>query len=114
MPKNMTCSKVTKYIVEDSTPDAFMVPSERSDRSILCHIGCAKTGLMEEFCLLLRRSKSNESDDYHTEINLDVFSHCCEYKIFPKLASSQYKAVLVLERPTYPTALEDEDRKPVT
>ena len=67
--KNMTCSKVWKDIVKDSTDDTFTVPSGKGDRSILCHIGCAETGLLEECGLLFRGSKSNKSADCHTEMN---------------------------------------------
>ena len=47
-------------------------------------------------------------------MNWDVFSHWCEYKVFPKTESSGHKAVLVLYRATYHTVLDDEDRKPFT
>ena len=47
-------------------------------------------------------------------MNRDVFSHWCEYKLFPKLASSGHKAVLVLDHATYHTVLVDKDRRPVT
>ena len=45
--RNVTCSRVWKDIVENSKNDTFTVPSGRSDRSILCQIGCAETGLLE-------------------------------------------------------------------
>ena len=47
-------------------------------------------------------------------MNWDVFSHWFEYKVFLKLASSGHKSVLVLDRATYHTVLDDEGRKPVT
>ena len=113
MFKKITCSKVWKNIVEDSTNDTFTVPSGRGDRSILCHIGCAETGLLEECDLLFPGLKSNKSAHCHTEMNWDVFSHWCEYKVFPELASSGHKAVLLHDRATYHTVLDDKDCKPV-
>ena len=74
---------------------------------------CAETVLLEEFGLLFRGSKSSKSADYHTEMNWNVFSHWCECKVFPKLASAGHKAVLVLYHATFHTVLDDEDRKPV-
>ena len=47
-------------------------------------------------------------------MNWVVFSHWCEYKVFSKFASSGHEAVLVLDRATYHTVYDDEDRKPVT
>ena len=91
-----------------------MVPFRRGDGSILCHIGCPETGLLEECGLLFRGSNSNKSVDYHTEINWDVFSRWCDYKVFPKLASAGLKAVLALDRATCHTVLDDEDSKSVT
>ena len=112
--KNMTSSKAWKDIVGNSTDNVFNVPSGKGDRSILCHIGCAETGLLEDSMLLFRGSKSNKSSDYHSDMNWEVFSNCCENIVFPKLKSKGEKAVVVLDRATYHTVLDEEDRRPTT
>ena len=64
--KNKSCRKVWKDIVGISNNARFMVPSGKGERSILSHIGCAGTGLLDECMLLFRASKSNKSVDYHS------------------------------------------------
>ena len=76
--KNMTCEKVWKDIVGESTAGTFTVPSRRSERSILSHIGCAETGLLDECLLLFKGSKSKKNSDYFSEMNWSVLSHWCE------------------------------------
>ena len=112
--KNMTCAKVWKYIVGESTAATFTVPSERVERSILSQIGCAETGLLNECSLLFRGSKSNKNSDYHSEIKWNVFSHWCETTVFPKIAARGKSSLIVQDRATYHSVLDDEDRKPVT
>ena len=56
--KNMTCAKLWKDIVGESTAGTIMVPSVRAERSILSHIGCAETELLDDRSLLFRGSKS--------------------------------------------------------
>ena len=104
--KNMSCAKVWKDIVGISTDACFIVPSGRGERSILPHIGCAETGLLNECMLLFGGSKSNKTADCHSEMNWNVFCHWCETKVFPKTA-------VVLDRATYHTVLDEEDRKSV-
>ena len=72
---NMTCTKMWIDIRENTTEDVLRVLSGRGDRSILSHIDCADTGLVEKCMLLFRGLKSNKSADYHTEMNWEVFSH---------------------------------------
>ena len=111
--KNMSCPKVWKDIVGLSTDGCFMVPSGKGERSILSHIGCAETGLLDGCMLLFRGSKSNKNADYHSEMNWNVLSHWCETTVFPKIAATGKSSVVVLDRATYHTVLDDEDRKPV-
>ena len=80
---------------------------------LLSHIGCAETGLLDGCMLLVRGSKSNKSADYHSEMNWNVFSHWCESTVFPKIAATGKSSVVVLDRATYHTVLDDEYRKPV-
>ena len=51
--KNMTYAKVRKDIVGDATADTYQVPSGKGERSILCHIGCPETGLLDQSLLPL-------------------------------------------------------------
>ena len=62
-------------IRENETEDVLHVPSGRGERSILSHIVCPDTGLIDECMPLFRGSKSNKSAEYHTEINWEFFSH---------------------------------------
>ena len=62
--------------------------------------------------LLFRGSKSNKSSGYHSEMNWDVFSNWCETVVFPKIAATKQKSVVVLDRATYHSVLDDEDRRP--
>ena len=63
--------------------------------------------------LLFRGSKSSKSSDYHTEMNWNVFGHWCESKVFPALKKIGRKSVLVLDRATYRTVLDENDKRPV-
>ena len=55
-----------------------------------------------------------KNSDYFSKMNWDVLSHWCERKFFPAMSKFNRKAVIVLDRATYHTKLDDEDRKPVT
>ena len=79
--KNMTRAKVWKNIVGESTAGTFTVPSGRSERSILSHIGYAETELLDECLLLFKGSRSNKNPDYHSEMNCSVFSNWCETNV---------------------------------
>ena len=37
--------------------------------SIVCYVGSSELGLLENYLLVLRGSKSNKSSEYHTEVN---------------------------------------------
>ena len=112
--KNMTCSKVWRNILDTTTDETFKVPSGKGDRNIVSHIGSAETGLLPNCLLLFRGSKSNKSADYHTEMNWNVFSHWCRNKVFPEIRKTGIKSVVILDRATYHTVLDDDDRWPVT
>ena len=111
--KNMACTKVWKYESGDEIDSVYKVPSGKGERSIISHVGCAETGLLDGCFLLFRGSKSNKDSDYHTEMNWEVFSHWCETKVFPASRDTQIPSVLVLDRETYHTVLDEEDRWPV-
>ena len=110
----MSCNKVWKYIVGEATDDCFTNPSGKGERSILYHIGCADTGLLDQCMLLFRGSKSSKSADYHTGMNWAGFSHWCEKKVVPAVAATSINSAVVFDRATYHTVLDEEDRKPDT
>ena len=45
-------------------------------------------------------------------MNWDVFSHWCETVVFQKITATKKKSVVVLDRVTYHTVLNDEDQRP--
>ena len=90
------------------------MPPGKVERSILCHIGSSEIGLLSNCLLLFRGSKSNKQADHHTEMNWAVFSDWCEKKVFPSIAATKKTSVVVLDRATYQTVLDEEDRRPVT
>ena len=110
--KNMACNKVWKYILRREIDDRFKVLLRKGERSILSHIGCAITGLLDLCMFLFRGSKSNKSVDYRVEMNCAVFSKWCEKKVFTDIAGTGIKSVVVLDRATYHNVLDEEDRKP--
>ena len=61
--------------------------------------------------LLFRGEKSNEDSNYHLEINLNVFSTWCEEKVFPAICNMGRKSFIVLDRATYNSAQDKEDKK---
>lgn len=112
--KNIACRKVWQDKVGNSTQGTFNVPSGKGERSILSHVASQETGLLNNCLLLFRGAKSNKSEDYHTEMNWDVFSHWCENVVFPEILKTNKKSVIVLDHATYHTKLDDDDRWPVT
>lgn len=64
--------------------------------------------------LLYLGAKSNKSKDHHTEMNWDLFSEWCRTKIFPAIARTGQKSVVLLDRATCHTKLSDDDRFQVT
>ena len=112
--KNMACTKIWKDIAAEAMETDYKVPAGKGDRSIVCHVGSAESGLLENCLLLFRGSKSNQSSDYHTEMNWSVLINWCESKIFPAIKRTMQKSVLVLDRATYHTFLDEEDKRPTT
>ena len=112
--KNMSCNKVWRDIAPGVIEESYKVPAGRGDRPIVYHVGCADTGLLDNYLLLFRGSKSNKSSDYHTEMNWSVFSDWCQSKVFPAMKNTKQKSVLVLDRATYHTFLDEQDRRPTT
>ena len=64
--------------------------------------------------LLYRGSKSNKSADYHSEMNWNVFRDWRNSVVFPAIAARMENSVLVLDRATYHTYIDEEDKRPNT
>lgn len=109
----MSSGKVWKDTSGECTDNVFNVTSGKVYRSILSHIANAETGRLDGCMLLYRGSKSNKSAYYHTEVNWDVFSDLCKTKVFPAISSRQRQAMVVLDRATYHSVLDDDNRWPV-
>lgn len=112
--KNLCCRKAWKDTRSESTSGVLKVPSGTGERSILSHVLSETDGLLHECMLLYRGSKANKDADYHSEMNWDVFSRWCENTVFPAIESRGKKSVLVLDRATYHTKLDEEDRRPTS
>ena len=110
--KNMSPNRIWTYANNDVTD--YKVPSGKGERSIICHLGSAETGLLDGCLLMFRGSKSSQSSDYHTEMNSEVFLDWLEKTVFPKLKQIGKKCVLVLDRATYHTPLTPNTRPPST
>ena len=109
----MTSSKIWREPGNIESEKLFAVPSGKGERSILCHVGSKDVGLLKGCMLLFRGSKSSKSSDYHTEMNWNVFSHWSESKVFPSVKKIGRKSVLVLDRATYHTVLDENDKRQV-
>ena len=110
--KNMAQSKI--WIDSEAEAVDYRVPSGSGARTIICHLGSNETGLLEGCLLMYRGSKSRQSDDYHTEMNADVFQDWCKKRVFPTMKRQGKKCVLVLDRATYHTKITDDTRPPTT
>jgi hypothetical protein len=100
--KNMAQGNVWQ---EEGGEILYKVPSGSGDRAIVSHLGSSETGLLEGCLLLYNGAKSNQSSDYHTEMNSAVFLDWLETKVFPAMVKLRRKCVLVLDRATYHTML---------
>ena len=87
--------------------------SESGNRSILSHVCSENLGLLDGYLLLFRGEKSNKDSNYHLEMNWNVFSTWSEEKVFPAICNTGRKSVIVLDKATYHTALDEEDRRPI-
>ena len=112
--KNMTISKLWKFANKKTTGDLITPQSGRVERSILSHVASVQTGLLDGSMLLYRGSKSKKSADFHSEMNWNVFSDWYNSVVFPAIAARRENAVLVLDRATYHTYIDEEDKRPNT
>ena len=112
--KNMITKKMWLDVTGSSTQGALQVPSVNSARSILAHVGSETTGLLPGCMLLYRGSQEKKSSDYHSEMCWDIFKDWCFRYVFSVIAKTRRKSVLVMDRATYHSKLDDEDRRPVS
>ena len=75
-------------------------------------MGCADTGLLDNFLLLFRDSKSIKSSDYHTEMNWSVFNDLSQSRVFPAIKNTKQKSILVFDRAAYHTLHDEQDPRP--
>lgn len=59
------------YASDDVTE--YKVPSGKGERSIICHLHSAETGLFDSCPLKFRGLESSQSSDYLTEMSLMCF-----------------------------------------
>eukprot|EP00171_Calliarthron_tuberculosum_P004037 IDg4037t1 len=98
---------VQSYRIKDMT---YCTKMKRSgERSILTHVISENDVFLKNCMLLYRGAKANKSDDYHTEMNWDIFSSWCQKTVFPAISAHKKNAVLVLDRASYHTKLDEED-----
>ena len=110
----MACSKPWKAVQSVCSNVLSTVPPGKKETSIVHHVGSAEAGLLDDCLLMFGGSKSNKSSDYHSKMNWDLFSHWCDRCVLPGMKSVGYKSCLVLDRTTYHTVVDAEDRSPVT
>ena len=110
----MKTSKVWKGANKKATDDLITAPLGRVERSTPSHVASAQTGLLDGSILPYRGSKSNKFADYHSEMNQNVFSDWCNSVVLPAIAARSENAVLVLDRATYHTYIDEEDKRPNT
>jgi len=86
--------------LDASIPDP---KSGKGARSILCGIGSAddSNGFLDGSFLLYRGRHSNKSDDYHTDMNSDVFLDWMKTSVMPKMPKRPAKATIVIDRASY-------------
>ena len=110
----MKSTKIWKDMIADAMEIEYRFPAGKGDRLIVCQVGSAESGLLENCLLLFRGSKSSKPSYYHTEMNWSMFSDCCESRVFSAMKRTKKKSVLVLDRATYQTIIDEEDKRPAT
>lgn len=101
--KNMTPTYVW---TDDAEHGGLKVPSGKSERSIICHIGGA-AGFVPAAKLIFRGSKSLKNSVYHAKMNAAVFLDWIERKVLPDIPTG---SVLVLDCASYHTTLTASSR----
>ena len=105
--KNMSCNRNWKDIQGNSSENCYAVPSGRWERKLVSHSCCSEIRIFDDCLLIIRGIKPNNSSDYHTERNWDVFSHWCNKKVFLDMKRVKINSALVLSYATYPTVLDE-------
>ncbi len=91
----------------DGTPESVdAVPPGKGARWILIGAGGRNGWIKDTFCMWKGNVKS---EDYHTEMNGDVFYDWLTKRLLPNLPSN---AVLVLDRATYHMEVTEESKRP--
>ena len=90
--------------------DDRRLPTNRGERLIVLHAGCAEKGFLNG-CDLVFRSKSKDNRDYHTEMNSKVFLEWVEQQLIPALPP---KSLLVLDNAPYHNIRTEESIAPTS
>ena len=90
--------------------DDRRLPTNRGERLIVLHAGCAERGFLEG-CDLVFRSKSKDNRDYHTEMNGKVFIEWIEKQLIPALPE---KSLLVMDNAPYHNIRTEESIAPTS
>ena len=93
----------------------FASQSGSGQRSIICHLGGSRTGLLNEALLMFKGPgpKKKQPADYHSNMNSTIFLRWLEQSALPAIRRASSNAVLILDRATYHSMLTDFTRPPV-
>ena len=86
------------------------LPTNKGERLIVLHAGCAERGFLEG-CDLVFRAKSKDNRDYHTEMNGKVFLEWVEKQLIPALPE---KSLLVMDNAPYHNIRTEESIAPTS
>lgn len=98
---NQNHSKNYIWQNEEET-EGLKVPTGKGGRLIVCHAGSSHHGFIKEAKLIFR-SKSGNTEDYHSQMNADVFRSWFEQL----LQSLEEPCVIVMDNAPYHSMLED-------
>jgi len=99
--KNMSCKNVWQFENEV----LYKVPQGVGVSCIISHIGSKEHGLLDGAGLVFHGKKEKENEDYHTDMNADLFYKWMDNEVFTRLSAIGKKCVCVLDRAKYHTPL---------
>ena len=90
--------------------DDRRLPTNRGERLIVLHAGCAEKGFLDG-CDLVFKAKAKDNRDYHTEMNGKVCLEWVENQLIPALPT---KSLLVLDNAPYHNIRTEESIAPTS
>ena len=107
----VNASHIAPYQWHPPNPkDDRRLPTNRGERLIVLHAGCAEKGFLEG-CDLVFKAKAKDNRDYHTEMNGKVFLEWVENQLIPALPP---KSLLVLDNAPYHNIRTEESIAPTS